>query len=111
MYQPSGQFTKAKVALCIHNIAFQGRMWEETFADLGLPASSKAKLAFEDGVAKMYTEEDPMEEDEVPVLSKGKFKKVNWLKGGILTADKVLTVSPNYATEVSPYLIKEKDKY
>ena len=89
------------MALCIHNIAFQGRMWEESFLDLGLPASSKAKLAFEDGVAKLYTEVDPLEEDEVPVLSKGKFKKVNWLKGGILSADKVLTVSPNYATEVS----------
>jgi len=23
-----GEFTKAKVALCIHNIAFQGRMWQ-----------------------------------------------------------------------------------
>jgi granule-bound starch synthase len=104
VYQPKGQFTKAKVALCIHNIAFQGRMWEESFSDMGLPASSKAKLAFEDGTAKIYSEKDPLEEDEVPVLSKGKFKKVNWLKGGILSADKVLTVSPNYATEVSALL-------
>lgn len=26
MYQPRGEFTKAKVALCIHNIAFQVRL-------------------------------------------------------------------------------------
>jgi hypothetical protein len=26
------------------------------------------------------------------------FKKVNWLKAGILACDKLLTVSPNYAT-------------
>ena len=26
--------------------------------------------------------------------------QVNWLKAGILSADKVLTVSPNYATEI-----------
>ncbi len=28
------------------------------------------------------------------------FKKINWLKAGIISADKVVTVSPNYATEV-----------
>lgn len=30
-----------------------------------------------------------------------RFKKVNWLRAGILSADKVLTVSPNYAMEIS----------
>ena len=29
-----------------------------------------------------------------------KFDKLNWLQAGILTCDKVLTVSPNYAYEI-----------
>lgn len=29
------------------------------------------------------------------------FKKINWLKAGILACDKLLTVSPNYATEIA----------
>ena len=75
-------------------------MWQDTFKELGLPESALSKFAFEDGAAKIYTELNPMEEDEVPTPSSGVFKKINWLKAGILTADKVLTVSPNYATEV-----------
>lgn len=31
----------------------------------------------------------------------GKFPKINWMKAGFLTADRLLTVSPNYAREVS----------
>ncbi len=53
VYQPKGQFTKAKVALCIHNIAFQGRMWEETFGEIQLPDASKAKFQFTDGIPKV----------------------------------------------------------
>lgn len=30
-----------------------------------------------------------------------KFRKANWLKAGILSCDKLLTVSPNYASEIS----------
>ncbi len=30
-----------------------------------------------------------------------RFKKLNWLRAGIMAADKLLTVSPNYATEIS----------
>lgn len=30
-----------------------------------------------------------------------KYEKLNWLKAGILTADKLLTVSPNYAAEIA----------
>ena len=29
------------------------------------------------------------------------FAKTNWLKAGILACDKLLTVSPNYATEIA----------
>lgn len=41
------------------------------------------------------------------------YKKINWLKAGVLSADKVLTVSPNYASEISSNESKgvELDKY
>ncbi|KXZ51655.1 hypothetical protein GPECTOR_11g109 [Gonium pectorale] len=100
-YQTKGQFTKAKSVLAIHNIAFQGRMWEDAFKDMALPAKSFEKLAFEDGYAKVYTEATPMEEEEKPPLTGKTYKKINWLKAGILSADKLVTVSPNYATEIS----------
>lgn len=29
------------------------------------------------------------------------FEKLNWLKAGFLSADKLLTVSPNYAEEIT----------
>jgi granule-bound starch synthase len=29
------------------------------------------------------------------------YKKINWLRAGILSADKILTVSPNYAAEIA----------
>ena len=81
VYQPKGEFTKAKVAFTIHNIAYQGRMWEDTFKDLGLPAASLARFAFTDGVPKVYTEADPMAEDEKPAPATGAtFKKLNWMK-------------------------------
>ncbi|KAG2449804.1 hypothetical protein HYH02_005327 [Chlamydomonas schloesseri] len=100
-YQPKGQFTKAKSVLAIHNIAFQGRMWEEAFKDMKLPQAAFEKLAFSDGYAKVYTEATPMEEDEKPPLTGKTYKKINWLKGGIIAADKLVTVSPNYATEIA----------
>jgi glycogen synthase len=53
VYQPRGQFKNAKVAFCIHNIAFQGRFWPESFKDMALPPSAMAKLGFKDGYNKV----------------------------------------------------------
>lgn len=53
MYQPRGQFKNAKVAFCIHNIAFQGRFWPESFKDMALPPAAMAKLGFKDGYSKV----------------------------------------------------------
>lgn len=47
------------------------------------------------------TEKDPLKDSEAPTRSGGQFKKLNWLKAGILASDRVLTVSPNYAQEIS----------
>ncbi|CAM8890176.1 unnamed protein product [Rhodiola kirilowii] len=83
IYQPRGILTSAKVAFCIHNIAYQGRFPFGDFAFLGLPDEMKCSFDFIDGYAK-------------PV----KGRKINWMKAGILESDRVVTVSPYYAEEL-----------
>lgn len=101
-YQPNGQFSKTKVAFCVHNIAYQGRFWEEQFESLQVPSASKSKFAFEDGNPRVYDETEPDIADKPVLGEKGrKYKKVNWMKAAFLSADKLLTVSPTYATEIA----------
>ncbi|KAL6004129.1 hypothetical protein ACLOJK_004676 [Asimina triloba] len=83
LYQVHGMYKNAKVAFCIHNIAYQGRFAFSDFSFLNLPDQFKSSFDFIDGYDK-------------PV----KGRKINWMKAGILESDKVLTVSPNYAQEV-----------
>lgn len=49
VYQARGEFTGAKSALVVHNIAFQGRFWQDSFDETGLPRSSFERFAFSDG--------------------------------------------------------------
>lgn len=49
----------------------------------------------------MFDETNPAPETGAPATAKGPFGKLNWMKAGFLTADRLLTVSPNYAREVS----------
>lgn len=72
-----------QVAFCIHNISYQGRFSFDDFAQLNLPDRFKSSFDFIDGYDK-------------PVEG----RKINWMKAGILQADKVLTVSPYYAEEL-----------
>ncbi|CAB4273743.1 unnamed protein product [Prunus armeniaca] len=83
IYQPKGIYKSAKVAFCIHNVAYQGRFAFADFALLNLPDEFKSSFDFIDGYYK-------------PV----KGRKINWMKAGILESDKVLTVSPYYAEEL-----------
>lgn len=83
MYQPNGIYANAKVAFCIHNIAYQGRFAYDDFALLNLPDTFKTSFEFYDGYDK-------------PV----KGKKINWMKAGIRECDMLLTVSPYYAEEL-----------
>ncbi|KAK6935628.1 Glycosyl transferase, family 1 [Dillenia turbinata] len=83
IYQPMGIYRNAKVAFCIHNIAYQGRFAFADFRRLNLPDDFKGSLDFIDGYDK-------------PV----KGRKINWMKAGILESDRVLTVSPYYAQEL-----------
>jgi starch synthase len=71
-----GLFTKAASVQTIHNLAHQGHFPGRVFADLDLPARWFAPWALE------Y------------------HGNVNYLKGGILHADRVTTVSPTYAREI-----------
>nr|AGG08860.1 waxy protein [Aegilops comosa] len=82
-YQSNGIYRAAKVAFCIHNISYQGRFSFDDFAQLNLPDRFKSSFDFIDGYDK-------------PVEG----RKINWMKAGILQADKVLTVSPYYAEEL-----------
>ncbi|XP_061983446.1 granule-bound starch synthase 1, chloroplastic/amyloplastic-like [Populus nigra] len=83
MYQSRGLFMNAKVAFCIHNIAYQGRFAFSDFSLLNLPDRFKSSFDFMD----LY---------DKPV----KGRKLNWLKAGILEAQMVFTVSPYYAQEL-----------
>nr|QYS25847.1 granule-bound starch synthase [Fritillaria thunbergii] len=89
MYQSVGIYKNAKVAFCIHNIAYQGRFPLEDFSLLNLPDKFKTSFDFLDGYLK-------------PV----KGRKINWMRAGILEADAVMTVSPYYAKE----LVSGEDK-
>lgn len=83
MYKSRGLYKNAKVAFCIHNIAYQGRFSFSDFSLLNLPDQFKSSFDFTDGYNK-------------PV----KGRKINWMKGGIIESDRVLTVSPYYAQEL-----------
>ena len=61
---------------------------------LEVPLSSTLKL-------QVYQEGELVDEDTLPVQPGNTYEKLNWLQAGVLTADKLLTVSPNYATEIA----------
>lgn len=67
------QHPSEQTALCIHNIAFQGRFWPDEFAGLGLPPSSAELFEFTDGLPKVYDERAPADES-------AKLPEVCWLK-------------------------------
>jgi starch synthase len=76
---PAGVLAAAGVAsvLTLHNLAYQGRFPAESWPDTGLPAG--------------WLRPDRLE----------LFGGINLLKGGILAADRVTTVSPRYAREIT----------
>ncbi|GMH08829.1 hypothetical protein Nepgr_010669 [Nepenthes gracilis] len=83
MYKSRKIYRNAKVAFCIHNVAYQGRFAFSDFSILNLPNHFMGSFDFVDGYDK-------------PV----KGRKLNWMKAGILESDMVLTVSPYYAEEL-----------
>ncbi|HLF18047.1 MAG TPA: glycogen synthase GlgA [Candidatus Omnitrophota bacterium] len=75
-YQKDPFFKKTKSLLTIHNLAYQGHFHKEKFAWLGL-------------------KEDLFSSDVFEFHGKG-----NFLKAGIVYADRISTVSPRYAKEI-----------
>lgn len=70
-------FKNTKSVLTIHNLAYQGTFAGERYKNFGLPEN-------------LFT----------PTASMEFYKKVNILKGAIAFADKITTVSENYANEI-----------
>jgi starch synthase len=69
-------FPNAASVLTIHNLAYQGSFGREALADTGLPAEMFDPEGYEF------------------------WGRLNFLKGGILLADKLTTVSPSHAEEI-----------
>ncbi|GAB2274237.1 hypothetical protein Dimus_009004 [Dionaea muscipula] len=94
-YKPKGIYKNARAVFCIHNTLYQGRYAPSNFKLLNLPDELKTSFDFMDGYKK-------------PVIG----RKINWMKAGILEADRVLTVSPYYAKEIGSSVAKgvELDK-
>jgi starch synthase len=72
----AGAFPKTKTVFTIHNLAYQGRFWKE---DLPLTGIGWEHFNFLD--LEYYDE-------------------INFMKGGLVHADAVTTVSPTYAHEI-----------
>ena len=70
-------FEHSKSLLTIHNVGYQGVFADWTLGDLGLGAA--ASLLHQDDLAT---------------------GRINWLKHGVMYADRVSTVSPTYAQEI-----------
>ena len=70
------RYRRVKVVLSVHNAGFQGHFPFETMADLGLPS-----VLYNWRQLEWYG-------------------RVNWLKGGLVFADAVTTVSPTHAHEL-----------
>ncbi|XP_039169312.1 granule-bound starch synthase 1, chloroplastic/amyloplastic-like [Eucalyptus grandis] len=67
MYQSRGLYKNAKVAFCIHSIAYQGRFPFRDFTLVNLPNEFKSSFDFIDGN-----------------LKPAKGRKINWIKAGII---------------------------
>lgn len=78
VYQSDSHFKGTRSVLTIHNLGYQGVFEGDRFGALGLPAE------------QFYAVTGPMEF----------YGKINFLKGGIVHADRLTTVSQQYAKEI-----------
>ncbi len=85
-YEHDERYKKIKTVFTIHNIQYQGRYGYELIGDvLGLPSEKSGTVIYDGGV--------------------------NLMKGAIVTADKITTVSPTYAKEIlDPYYAHGLDR-
>ncbi|PSS32995.1 Soluble starch synthase [Actinidia chinensis var. chinensis] len=87
-YRPYGVYKDARSILVIHNLAHQGVEPAATYNNLGLPSEWYGALEW---VFPTWA--------RTHALDTG--KAVNVLKGAIVTADRILTVSQGYSREIT----------
>ncbi|KAG1679851.1 hypothetical protein FOA52_012765 [Chlamydomonas sp. UWO 241] len=91
-YRPHGVYAKARSILAIHNLCHQGVFPPNKFEDLMLPGW------WYNAVEYQY----PPHQRQGSYAEEG--RSVNFMKAGIQHADRVVTVSPGYASEIQTYL-------
>ncbi|MED6135855.1 Pentafunctional AROM polypeptide [Stylosanthes scabra] len=87
-YRPHGVYKDARSVLVIHNIAHQGVEPIATFGNLGLPLEWRGALEW---VFPTWARMHALDTGEA----------VNFLKGAIVTADRIVTVSKGYSWEIT----------
>ncbi|GAB2265064.1 Pentafunctional AROM polypeptide [Dionaea muscipula] len=87
-YRPHGVYKDARSILVIHNISHQGVEPALTYSNLGLPPEWYGALEW---VFPTWARTHALDAGEA----------VNVLKGAIVTADRILTVSQGYAWEIT----------
>eukprot|EP00268_Persea_americana_P023871 TRINITY_DN2338_c0_g1_i2.p1 TRINITY_DN2338_c0_g1~~TRINITY_DN2338_c0_g1_i2.p1 ORF type:complete len:693 (+),score=131.44 TRINITY_DN2338_c0_g1_i2:131-2209(+) len=87
-YRPHGVYKDARSILVIHNLAHQGVEPAATYGSLGLPSEWYGALEW---VFPTWARTHALDTGE----------SVNALKGGIVTADRILTVSQGYSWEIT----------
>ncbi|KAK7350982.1 hypothetical protein VNO77_10089 [Canavalia gladiata] len=87
-YRPHGVYKDARSILVIHNIAHQGVEPAITYSNLGLPPEWRGALEW---VFPTWARMHALDTGEA----------VNFLKGAIVTADRIVTVSKGYSWEIT----------
>ncbi|CAK8567598.1 unnamed protein product [Lathyrus sativus] len=87
-YRPYGVYKDARSILVIHNIAHQGVEPAITYSNLGLPHEWYGALGW---VFPTWARTHALDTGEA----------VNFLKGAIVTADRIVTVSKGYSWEIT----------
>ncbi|KAK7410721.1 hypothetical protein VNO78_01735 [Psophocarpus tetragonolobus] len=87
-YRPHGVYKDARSILVIHNIAHQGVEPASTYSNLGLPTEWYGALEW---VFPTWARTHALDTGEA----------VNFLKGAVVTADRIVTVSKGYSWEIT----------
>ncbi|KAM0939555.1 putative starch synthase [Dioscorea sansibarensis] len=87
-YRPNGVYRDARSILVLHNLAHQGVEPAITYENLGLPPEWYGAMEW---VYPRWVRKHPFDTGAT----------VNLLKGAIVTADRILTVSKGYAWEIT----------
>ncbi|XP_019054427.1 PREDICTED: soluble starch synthase 1, chloroplastic/amyloplastic isoform X2 [Nelumbo nucifera] len=87
-YRPHGVYKDARSILIIHNLAHQGVEPAATYSNLGLPPEWYGAMGW---IFPNWARTHALDTGEA----------VNFLKGAIVTADRILTVSEGYSWEIT----------